>query len=87
MTTPCTRTAGPGVMKVSNLADPSLVIISIYIVCVTVLMHWGREDFYRNYGFSLFDLYGRALVQELLPRGQESYNFGITLPWSSLLYT
>ena len=35
-----------------------------------------EEDIWRNYAFSLYDLYDHALAQEPLPRGHEIYNFG-----------
>ena len=42
MATPYTRTPAPGVMKFTIFVDPSLVIISIHLVCIDLA--WSREE-------------------------------------------
>ena len=73
---PGTRTPAPGVMKFTIFVEPSLVIISTYLVylihaliitidLVCLSIPRSREDdFYRNIAFSLYYLYGNPLPQE-----------------------
>ena len=55
-------------MKFTILVDPSLVIINIYLVCLTYAWECN-EHFYRKNAFPLYYLYGHAQAQEPLPRG------------------
>ena len=55
-------------MKFTILVDPSLVIITTYLVCLIYAVS-SNEDFYRNNAFSLHDLYDHTPAQEPLPRG------------------
>ena len=70
-------TSVPGVMKVTILVDPSLVIIIKYLVCLIYAWEYRRR-FLRNNAFSLYDLYGHALYQNPSLGGHESYIFGRT---------
>ena len=49
-------------------------------------MPGSKEDFFRNNAFLLSDLYGHILAQEPLHWGSWNLQFGLILPWSSLLY-
>ena len=61
-------------MKFIIWVDPSLVIITIYLVC---LIHaWEYRRFLRNNAFSLYDLYGHTIAKNPCPGGHEIYNLG-----------
>ena len=70
MATPLHKTTAPGFMKFTILVDPSLVIITTYLVCM-IFMYLGVEKkiFKRNNAFSLFDLCDHALAQKPLSPG------------------
>ena len=57
-------------MNFKILVKPSLVIITIHLVC---LNHAPGQK--RNYAFSIYDSYGQALLHEPLPRAHAIYNF------------
>ena len=86
--TPCPR--DHETYNFSRLFITSLVIIKIFLVFWT--MHkrakWTKEDFHRNYAFSLYDLYVHVLAHKTpAAGGQELKQIRNTLPWSSLPYT
>ena len=74
---PTTKNPAPWVMKYTILLNPSLVIITMHLVCLIYV-----EGFQRN-EFSLHHLHGH----EPLPRGSWNLQFWLTLPLLSLLYT
>ena len=55
--------------KFTILAQPFLVIITIYKFVWTMSGRVEKKIIYRNNAFSLYDLYGHTLAQEPLPRG------------------
>ena len=65
---PSTKTLCPEVIKFSIWVVPSLVIITIHLVCL--INAWRREeDFKRNHVFSIHNLYGQAPAQKPFPGG------------------
>ena len=63
-------TPAPGVMKVTILVDPSLVIITIYLVCLIYAL--GVE---KKILKEIMHLYGHTLAQEPLLRGSWKLQF------------
>ena len=54
MATPCTRTPAPGVMKFTIFIDPSLVIITTYLVFL--IYAWEKRRFFKKCSnFTLFN--------------------------------
>ena len=65
MATSNIRTPAVGIMIFIILLDMSLVIITLYLVCL--IYAWElRRRFFKKYAFLLYDLYGHALTQEPL---------------------
>ena len=65
---PGTRTHAPGAMKFIILVVSSLVIITVYLV--SLICAWEQRIISkRNNAFSLHDIYGHTLAQELLAPG------------------
>ena len=62
---PSIKTLVQGFIKFTILLDPSLVIITIYIICL-IHVRSSVDKKRRNLTFSL---YGHAPAQEPLPRG------------------
>ena len=58
-------------MKFTILEDPSLVIITIYLVCLINALESREKELLKSnaYAFSLNDLYGHILAEEPLPHG------------------
>ena len=83
-----TRTPAPRVMKFTISVDPSLVIITLYLVCLMELcLEVEKKIFKRNNAVSLYNLYGHAPAYEPLFQGSWNFQFMWTLHWSSLLCT
>ena len=61
MVTPYHRNPCPGVTKFTILEEASMLIITIYSVCLFDTREYRR--FFKNNAFLLFDQYGQALTQ------------------------
>ena len=68
---PSTRTPAPGVMKFTILVDPSLVIITTYLVCLINAWEQRRRFFKKYINFTLFT----PKLPPLGMGGHEIYNF------------
>ena len=72
MATPLHKNPCPGGNDIYNFGRPLL-----YTLFVWTMSRSSEEDFKRYNAFSLYELYGRTLVQATLPGGHEIFQFFI----------
>ena len=70
MATPQQKNPCPRVMKFTISVDPSLVIITIYFVCLIYAWKDVKKKILKGI------MHFHTLAQEPLPRGRDNYSFG-----------
>ena len=74
------RTPSPGVMKFTILVDPSLVIITLHLVCLFYAWEKRRRIKKKKMHFHYMTYMAMPLHKNPCPGGHETYNFGRPFP-------